>query len=107
MSDEALGPELALLGLGVDPRQCLSERSLGRWSRAGGRMVHVSPRGRRPPVSHTSIYEDLDGHLVPGAAPYGWCLAVRPDRTVLHDGPVQDADRIVHESLDILGTSVD
>ena len=33
-----------------------------------------------------------------------WCLVVRPDRTVMHDGPVEAADRLVRESLALLGT---
>lgn len=104
-SDEALGPELALVGLGVDPQPSLSESTLRRWSRAGGRIVQVAPRGRRASPD-LGVYEDLDGRLVPGAAPYGSCLVVRPDRTILHDGPAGDADRIVRESLDILGAAV-
>lgn len=103
-SDEALGPELALIGLGVDPGPWLSERIRRRWTRAGGRMVHVSPRGRRQAVPEAVSHEDLEGRLVPGAAPHGSCLVVRPDRTILHDGPVQDADRIVSESLGLLGS---
>jgi 3-(3-hydroxy-phenyl)propionate hydroxylase len=103
-SDETLGPELALVGLGVDPSQCLSEPIRRRWLHAGGRTVYVAPRGRRPPPGSATAHEDLAGGLVPEAAPYGWCLVVRPDRTVLHDGPAQDADRIVQESLKVLGS---
>jgi 3-(3-hydroxy-phenyl)propionate hydroxylase len=103
LSDETLGPELALVGLGVDPRPRLSELSRLRWSRAGGRTVHVSARGRAAAPDSAS-YENLDGRLVPDAAPHGWCLVVRPDRTVLHDGPVEDADRIARESLTLLGS---
>ena len=86
-SDEALGPELALLGLGLDANQYLSDRSRRRWSRAGGRTVQI-----------------LEGDIVTCAAPHEWCLVVRPDRTVLQDGPVQEAERVVRESLRLLGT---
>ena len=103
-SDEALGSELALVGLGVDPDQYLSEPSRRRWVHAGGRMIHVAPRGRRPQPGNATAHEDLEGRLVPQAAPYGWCLVVRPDRTVLHDGPAQDANRILQESLKLLGS---
>ncbi len=86
-SDEALGPELALVGLGVDPDRHLGVRSRRRWSLAGGRAVHV-----------------VDGAaLAAGTEKNGRCFVVRPDRTVLHDGPVEDADRIVRESLRLLG----
>ena len=36
--------------------------------------------------------------------PAGWCAVVRPDRVVLHDGPVSEADRVVQESLALFGT---
>ena len=63
--------------------------------------MHVSARGEAPGQAG---HEDLEGRLVPGTAPHGWCVAVRPDRTVLHDGPVVDAERIVRESLRLLGS---
>jgi 3-(3-hydroxy-phenyl)propionate hydroxylase len=105
LSDEALGPALALVGLGVDVRPMLAERSLSVWSRAGGRTVHLLPHGQ-PATSGVASYEDLQGRIVPGAAPYGWCVVVRPDRTILHDGPAEDAERLVRESLELLGSPV-
>ncbi len=104
LTDEALGPELALVGLGVDLGAALSELSRHRWSLAGGRTVQLSPRGERATAPGAARHEDLEGRLLPGLAPHGWCLVVRPDRTVLHDGPVADADRIVRESLRLLGS---
>jgi 3-(3-hydroxy-phenyl)propionate hydroxylase len=41
--------------------------------------------------------------LVPGAAPVGWIAVVRPDRTVLHDGPLADVERVVRDSLALMG----
>lgn len=81
LTDEVLGPSLALVGVGVDPSASLSERSRRCWSGAGGRMVRL-----------------------PLAADGGRCFVVRPDRTVMHDGPVAEADRLVRESLRLLGT---
>lgn len=106
LSDEALGPELALVGLGVDPCAFLSESTRHRWTRAGGRTVHVVPRGAPSAASEATAHEDLDGRLVPGAGRYGWCHVVRPDRTVLHDGPVEDAERLVRDSLQLLGSAL-
>lgn len=103
LSDEALGPGLALVGLGGDPDASLSERSRRRWAGAGGRTVLVSSRGRRSSAEPAS-HEDLEGRLLPGAAPHGWCVAVRPDRTILHGGPIGEADRVVRESLSLLGS---
>lgn len=96
-SDDVLGPHLALVGLGKDPRAQLSEDALARWSRAGGRIVHIGARGA------ASAADDLEGRLVPGAAPYGSCVVVRPDRTVLHDGAAELAEELVADSLALLG----
>lgn len=103
LSDEALGPKLSLVGLGASPASTLSSEARRLWTRAGGHMVEISPRGlgaRRP-----GSFEDLDNRLVPGAARDGWCVAVRPDRTVLHDGPAAEADRVVRESAALLGVA--
>lgn len=71
------------MGLGVDPAHWLSESTLRRWTKAGGRTVRL-PDTRRE---------------------RGCCLVVRPDRTVMHDGPVEEAERLVGESLGLLGAA--
>ncbi len=101
LSDDALGPQLALVGFGLDPARYLGPGLRTAWERHGGRIVQLCLRGE---VLHCGehAYEDLSGALVPGAAPYGWSAIVRPDRTILHDGPVTEADRLVRESLALL-----
>jgi len=103
LSDDVLGPELALLGLGDDPTRWLTSARRRRWACAGGRIVSVHGRSERGPTPVGSC-EDLEGRLLPGVAPQGWCLVVRPDRTVLHEGPIENADQIVRESLRLLGS---
>jgi 3-(3-hydroxy-phenyl)propionate hydroxylase len=102
LSDEALGVGLALVGLGADPSAALHDETKRLWAMAGGTTVEVCPRGQG--LQRSAAYEDLDNHLLPGAAPSGWCVVVRPDRTVLHDGPIAEADRLVRESLRLLGS---
>lgn len=80
LSDDLLGPELSLVGLGGDPAHRLSAWTERLWSQAGGRTV-----------------------CMPDTAERGWCLVVRPDRTVMHDGPIEEAERLVTESLTLLG----
>jgi 3-(3-hydroxy-phenyl)propionate hydroxylase len=86
LSDDVLGPSLALVGLGVDPMTRLSDRSRRAWSLAGGRSMKI------------------DEMLLSDVTARGWCVVVRPDRTILHDGPAEDANRIVRESIRLLGT---
>ena len=104
LSDDALGPTLTLVGFGRDPRggaraghgaRLRRLRRQDRPDRASRAGASLSPRRR--------CWEDLDGSFMPGAAPFGWAAVVRPDRTVLHDGPAADADRLVRESLSLLG----
>lgn len=105
LGDEALGAKLALVGFGVDPEQGLGAELKARWREAGGHAVRVLPRGMQ--AAHASnAWEDLSGVLVPGAAPFGWLAVVRPDRTVLVDGPASDAPRIVREALALLGATI-
>lgn len=104
LSDDALGPQMALVGFGLDPGRMLGPELRQTWEQSGGRLVQFCLQGE---TLHRGqhCYEDLTGALVPGAAPYGWCAVVRPDRTVLHDGPVAEADRLVREALTLLTQS--
>lgn len=88
-SDDAL-EGFSLLGLGQDPAAHLSAATREAWARHGGSVVHLG------------VDNDLDGCLVAKTGARGWCVVVRPDRVVLHDGPVADADRLVRESLALI-----
>lgn len=104
LSDEALGTRVALVGFGLDPAQYLTPQARADLERCRGHIVHFCQRGEslhRGPHA----YEDLSGALVPGAAPYGWCAVLRPDRTVLTDGPATDAARLVADALALLQPS--
>lgn len=106
LSDEALGPHLTLLGFGVDPLTQLDPELRRRWSLAGGRSVQFTHRGQALNLGQaTEVWEDLTQALVPGLAPVGWLAVVRPDRTILHDGPATDVNRLVRESLALLGAA--
>jgi 3-(3-hydroxy-phenyl)propionate hydroxylase len=99
-SDDVLGARLALVGFGCDPAAKLSADQLAEWARAGGCTVQIRHRGQ-PPKGAPS-WEDMTNALVPGAAPVGWVAVVRPDRTIMHDGPLGDVGKIVSESLALL-----
>ena len=100
-SDDALGSALTLVGFGCDPAAHLSASMQAAWRAAGGRIVALRHRGQANLVD--GAWEDMSDCLVPGAAPVGWVAAVRPDRVVLHDGPLASIDAIVRESIDLLG----
>jgi 3-(3-hydroxy-phenyl)propionate hydroxylase len=101
LSDTLLDGGLTLVGFGLHPQNLLGARQRLAWEAVGGRMVQVCHRSQRLHRGDGAA-EDLDGTLLPGAAPFGWVAVVRPDRVVLHDGPATDADRIVGESLGLL-----
>lgn len=102
LSDDVLGDRLVLLGCGVDPAAHLGDSTLRRWQEAGGAVVRVEPRGSDSRAA--PAWEDLSNALVPGAALVGRVLAVRPDKTVMHEGPADESERLVRESLALLGT---
>ncbi|MGB5695096.1 MAG: bifunctional 3-(3-hydroxy-phenyl)propionate/3-hydroxycinnamic acid hydroxylase [Polyangiales bacterium] len=102
-SDEALGLGLVLIGFGVDPGVHLG-RAADDWREAGGSCIQLCHRGQRLHRGEGDhVWEDITGAFVPVVAPVGWSAIVRPDRTVLHDGPATEAPRLIREALDLLG----
>jgi 3-(3-hydroxy-phenyl)propionate hydroxylase len=101
LSDDVLGDRFVLLGCGVDPAAHLGESTLRAWEAAGGAFVRIEPRGSES--RGASAWEDLSDALLPGAAPVGRVLVVRPDKTVMHEGHADDCERLVRESLALLG----
>ena len=75
-SDDVLGPSIALVGLGVHHGE------------------------QRPNGAHV-VLEDA---FAPRLARRGWCAVVRPERTVLHDAPAADAERIASEVIALIAT---
>ncbi|MFT4570968.1 MAG: 3-(3-hydroxy-phenyl)propionate hydroxylase [Hyphomicrobiaceae bacterium] len=104
LSDEALGDRVTLVGFGTDPRVHLDAATLAKWEAIGGGIVEIASRSQAVDRS-ADAYEDLTGELVPGTAPPGWAAIIRPDRTILHDGPVADSARLIAESCTLLGAT--
>ena len=98
-SDDALGPSFALLMLGAADQLGPAARHV--LERAGGVVVSVR-QDARPFAPTSGALTDEDGALVPLRARTPWCVLVRPDRTVVHDGPAAEAERIVLEGLRVM-----
>jgi 3-(3-hydroxy-phenyl)propionate hydroxylase len=106
LSDDAIGPGFAMVGFGVDPSAGLPDALQQSWRAAGGTFVQIDPRGRSAYPSQASRWEDLTGALMPSVVPVGWIAIVRPDRTVMHDGPAVAAATMLRESLDLFVETV-
>lgn len=104
LSDDAMGANLTLIGFGADAEGALGADLRARWRAAGGQALQIVPRGR-PAAVPNGAWEDLGGTLLPGAAPMGWAAIVRPDRTVLIDGPASEAATLVQRALALLGNA--
>ena len=100
-SDDVLGAGFAMIGFGVDPSAGLPEALVHSWRGAGGTFVQIDPRGRPSCPSQSARWEDLTGALVPSVVPVGWVAIVRPDRTVMHDGPAASAAAMLRESMEL------
>jgi 3-(3-hydroxy-phenyl)propionate hydroxylase len=100
LSDDVLGQSLTLIGFGCDPLPLLAPDLAYAWEAVGGRVVHVRHRGQDGDPARS--WEDMTDALVPKTAPVGWVAVVRPDRTVLHDGPLERLDDVVAEALILL-----
>jgi 3-(3-hydroxy-phenyl)propionate hydroxylase len=106
LSDELLGAALSLVGFGADASEQLDDATARAFASAGGRVVQIGHRGQRLHIGARQRYaEDLNSSLVPAFAPVGWAVIVRPDRTVLHDGPIANASTLVREALALLGAA--
>jgi 3-(3-hydroxy-phenyl)propionate hydroxylase len=106
LSDDVLGQGLTLIGFGVDAAASLELSTAGAFARAGGCVVQIAHRGQRLHLARHDSWEDLEGVFLPGLVPVGWVAVVRPDRTIVHDGPAIDANRVVCESLALLDDPV-
>ncbi|MFZ3186461.1 MAG: FAD-dependent monooxygenase, partial [Pseudomonas sp.] len=105
LSDDVLGTQLCLVGFGIDPHSMLDSTQLARWQAAGGHCVQICQRGQylqRKPGLH--VWEDMCGAFVGELAPFAWLAVVRPDRTLLHDGPASTAAQLLNDSLQLLGS---
>ena len=97
-----LGDRFVLLGCGVDPAAHLGEADAARAGRLpAARSLRIEPRGSES--RGAPRYEDLSDALVPGARSSVGCWCVRPDKTVMHEGPADECERLVRESLALLG----
>jgi 3-(3-hydroxy-phenyl)propionate hydroxylase len=103
LSDDALGLQWALIGFGVDASAGMPGELLQRWQAAGGRVwqwcqrsqaQHLAPKAER--------LEALDEALLPRRVPLGWAAIVRPDRCVLAEGPVSDAEAMLQRALELV-----
>jgi 3-(3-hydroxy-phenyl)propionate hydroxylase len=101
LSDDLLGPALTLVGLGADVDARLSPETRQRWASHGGMTLQIRPAGRRSEGTSPAceVFEDA---ATLEALPKDWCTVVRPDRTILHDGPASRANRVVQEALALL-----
>jgi len=106
LSDDVLGDGYALIGFGCDARAVLAPATAAAFAQAGGRVVQIAHRGQRLHLAEHDSWEDLDGTFLPRVTPVGWIAIVRPDKTIVHDGPAADADSVVRESLTLLGKSL-
>ncbi len=103
LSDDVLGPGLALIGFGLCPRSALSPETEHAFTQAGGTIVQIAHRGQHDHLSADYVHEDLEDIFLPKTAPFAWAAVVRPDKTIIVEGPSIEADYLVREALELLG----
>jgi len=100
LSDDALGLQWALVGVGVDPLARLRADQLHSWQRAGGRVWQWCQRAQAQHLAAADRrLEALDEILLPRRVPLGWVFIVRPDRCVMAEGPVEQVQELLDEAL--------
>lgn len=103
LSDDVFGHGYTLVSFGCDARAALEPETAAAFERLGGVCVQIAHRGQSLHREASTVWEDINGTFLPDAVPVGWAAVIRPDRTVVHDGPAAEADRLVRESLALLG----
>ena len=82
-SDLIIGPHLALIGFGSELDAILSDALRSSWQAQGGHILNWGVSTPELPQSE-------------------WCAVVRPDMTIMHDGPANAVNQIVRETLGLL-----
>jgi 3-(3-hydroxy-phenyl)propionate hydroxylase len=104
LSDDVLGPQLACVGFGVDPESRLDDATRLAFQRHGGCFMQLGARSGAIPARANAFDVPSDA-LLSRAAESGWIAVIRPDRTVLHDGPAKRTARVVREAIALLDGS--
>jgi 3-(3-hydroxy-phenyl)propionate hydroxylase len=104
LSDDVLGSGLACIGFGFDPEARLDEATGTAFRRLGGRFLQFGARSGAAPIRANAFDVPGDAQLA-SVAEAGWVVVVRPDRTVLHDGPAKRTARVVRDAISILERS--
>jgi 3-(3-hydroxy-phenyl)propionate hydroxylase len=103
LSDDALGPQWALIGFGIDPAAALPAALLQRWAAAGGRTWQWCQRSQRQHLARPEQrLEALDEALLPRKVPLGWLAIVRPDRCVLAEGLAEQGEALLRQALELI-----
>ena len=100
LSDELLGDQLTLIGFAVDPQTALDSSTRERWLTRGGQFLQIGLRGQSM-SGPTPFAEDMSDALVPLMG-RGQVAVVRPDRVVMHAGPVVQARQMIEQCLALL-----
>lgn len=98
LSDDVLGDQMTLIGIGISPETLLDAKTQQRWMAGHGRLLHIGRYGEIPEPATTNYAQALNGSLVENVA-NGWIVVVRPDRVIMDDGPVEAAQQIVDRCM--------
>jgi 3-(3-hydroxy-phenyl)propionate hydroxylase len=93
-SDDVLGPELQLVGIGIDPMTQLSKKQIEIWRSLGGRSVTILAAGSATVGKNAWI--DIDNAFGTRELKQGWIIATRPDKVIMADGDPAGAGHIIN-----------
>ncbi|MEH8015760.1 bifunctional 3-(3-hydroxy-phenyl)propionate/3-hydroxycinnamic acid hydroxylase [Rheinheimera muenzenbergensis] len=100
LSDDVLGAQLLLVGIGTEPKQHLDTASQQAWQAAGGSYLQLGLPGQQP-SGDTPFAEMLSNAFVIGKAS-GWLVVVRPDGVIMQDGAPEHAVVLLNQALALL-----
>jgi 3-(3-hydroxy-phenyl)propionate hydroxylase len=115
--DDLLGNDYAVIGLGVDPRRCLSTADVETWQKLSAKFVSIYPVGKRPQrnVERTSLegileVEDIHCSLVDWLKSRGHgdgsVVVLRPDRFIYGVVPAEELPAATRDLARSLGVAL-
>ncbi|NGY05922.1 bifunctional 3-(3-hydroxy-phenyl)propionate/3-hydroxycinnamic acid hydroxylase [Solimonas terrae] len=99
-SDAVLGLSFSLVTFDVDVSTRISPETRAAWTAIGGNVVDL--QSKTPSRAGGGALRIISDNPLSSNVRGGWCAVIRPDQTILHDGPIERVDDIVREALDLL-----
>ena len=100
LSDDVLGDAFTMIGIGCDPIAVLDKETQDQWRKIGGQFLYLSTSHLSSENLHVNTIKPIDDFI--SSVPQDWIVITRPDRVIMHDGPLSQTPKIINQVLNML-----